>query len=559
MIYSIFASLLLVSSAASQTVGGNWETLGQIEGAAWLDVAGGALAVGPDFDGDGILEIAIGSNGHNNALGNQVGLLQLCSGRTGAILWEYEPIVSDQSPVTGSLISFVPDLNGDGVPDLLVGNSKYDGSKGGVVILSGLDGSLIREHFGVVGAVHSNGEQLGMSLLGTQDLDGDGLGDYFIGSSGSENLSGARLAGRIDCWSGGTGQLLWQRYGLNEGDFFGQTLVFGTDSFGTGLPDILTSTNEDFNGVSNAGMVYALFQLSGVILQSYPPDTTNPAQGFGVAIAVLPDLDGDQVEELIVGAPWFDSPNLRATGYVTMISSATGLPIWRTDGKVRNGNLGGALLAVEDLNQDGYQEIAVFQSLPFQTDHPRTLILNGRDGEVLWEFKGESQYTNFGVSMGSFDRNGDGLPELFIGEPGYGPGFPGRVVVLSLDPYLRNKGSLSLSGSAQSELRFQVDFPTSESGKSFGILASASGNSSTVIGGVKVPLTFDPFFLRSLQNPPANFRGTLNQEGNHLVQVRVPAGQLSNLIGTTLYFAAMSYSGTQASLSSVAIPIVVVP
>ncbi|MFK5956553.1 MAG: FG-GAP and VCBS repeat-containing protein [Planctomycetota bacterium] len=560
MIITILASLVLASPAALQTVGGDWDSLGQVEGALMAtDAIGGTLEVGPDLDGDGIPEFAVGSHGHLNAFGQQVGLLQLYSGKTGTILWEYEPLIPDSYPVTSGSLSFVSDLNGDGVADLLAGNLGFDGVKGKVVVLSGLDGSLIREHFGVVGTVQGAGEGLGAALLGLQDLDGDGFGDYLISSHKSENPAGDRSVGRIDCWSGATGFLLWQSYGRNESDFFGRTLTFGPDTSGIGQRDILTSTRENVNGVLDAGMVYTLSQPSGVILRSYPPATMEPLQGYGDALTTLPDLDGDSIDEIIVGARYFDTPNKQGAGYVTMLSSATGLPLWRTDGTVGHGSFGEDVMAVDDLNQDGYKDLLVYQPTLAQLDEPRVLVLNGRDGSILWEFKGESQYTGFGISMGAFDRTGDGIPELLIGEPLYGFSFPGRVVALTLDPFLRNRGSLSLSASAPSELRFQVDFPVSEAGKSFGILASSTGNSSTPLGGIDVPLTFDPFFQRSLQSPPPNFRGSLNSEGDHQVRVRVPAGQLTNLIGTTLYFAAISYSGTQASLSSVAVPIVVVP
>jgi len=559
MMMTILTSLILASPAALQTAGGDWDSLGQVEGAAWTEYLGGTLKVGPDIDGDGIPDFVVGSAGHENALSQRVGLLQLYSGKTGTILWEYEPLIPDSHPVTSGSLSFVSDLNGDGVADLLAGSSNHDGGKGKAVVLSGLDGSLIREHFGVVGTVHGYGEGLGVALLGIQDLDGDGFADYLMASHKSENSAGDQSAGRIDCWSGATGFLLWQSYGQNESDIFGRTLTFGPDTSGFGQRDILASTHEDVNGVSNAGMVYTLSQPSGVILRSYPSATMETNQGYGDALATLPDLDGDSIGEIVVSAPSFDTPSKQGAGYVTMLSSATGLPLWRTDGTVGHGDFGREILAVDDLNQDGYKDLLVYQPTLAQLDEPRVIVLNGRDGSILWEFKGESQYTGFGISMGAFDRTGDGIPELLIGEHLYGFSFPGRVVALTLDPFLRNRGSLSLSASAASELRFQVDFPVSEAGKSFGILASSTGNSSTPLGGIDVPLTFDPFFQRSLQSPPPNFRGSLNSEGDHQVRVRVPAGQLTNLIGTTLYFAAISYSGTQASLSSVAVPIVVVP
>ncbi len=104
-----------------------------------------------------------------------------------------------------------------------------------------------------------------------------------------------------------------------------------------------------------------------------------------------------------------------------------------------------------------------------------------------------------------------------------------------------------------------MDFPSTEAGKSFAILASTSANATTTFHGLDLPLGMDATFLWTLQSPPSAFRGILDNEGDGMVQGVVPSSVSLPFFGSTLYLAAVSFHGSQAGLSSAAVPVTVVP
>ena len=558
-----FTSALCISPLLAQMPGGEWELLGDHQGTAWFDGYGGALAVLPDLDGDGMPEVANGSHAYRDAQGQSVGRLQVLSGATGNVVWEYIPTMpslSTYSFITSDRITPVPDLNGDGIPDVVLGQRRFNYNEGRVEILSGLDGSFIRAHSGGVGPMHGLGEGLGFSVLGVEDISGDGLGDYLIGSAPAENSAGDSAAGKLSCYSGSDGQLLWQIVGYEESTGYGVALAQASDFNGDGLLDIYMSTSEDYLGFNDVGMIHVLSATQGQILASYPPTSLVTGEAYGLSLAVLPDFDGDSIEELLVGSPAFSSGGTFHAGSVELkLSSSPSSNYWRAEGDVVQGEFGRSIKVLSDLDQDGYPEIAVVQELPLNQVEPRLFVLSGMTGRTLWEFQGEDQYSGFGAAVAAFDRNSDGFSELVIAEPHWGLGLLGRLVVVSLRPYIFNQGELSLSASTQGELRFQLDFPSSEAGLPFAVLASSSGPGSFHYGGVGIPLTMDGTLQQTYRNPPPSFQGTLNGDGNHLVVTRIPTGSLASFIGTTMHFAAVTLVGGQPSLSSVAVPIEVLP
>lgn len=557
------AVTLFMPPLVAQMPGGEWKMLGDHQGTAWNDGYGGALAVLPDLNGDGLPEIANGSYAYKNAQGQIVGRLQVLSGASGNILWEYTPTVPaahNGTILTAGIIESVPDLDGDGVADILIGQRNFNGNEGRVEVLSGVDGAFIRHHSGSIGPVHGFGEGLGNSILGVEDISGDGLGDYLLGSPSAENSAGERSAGYLSCYSGLDGQLLWRIVGYAESVNYGATLAQASDFNGDGLPDIYMSTGEEYLGVNDLGMVHVVSATQGQILASYPPISLVNGEAYGGSLAVLPDLDGDSIEELLVGSKGFGSGGTFQAGSVELRMSGSPSSFhWRAEGDVVTGFFGSSIEVLSDLDQDGYPDIAVVQELPLNQDEPRVHILSGMTGRTLWELQGQDQYSGFGWAVGSMDRDGDGFSELVIAEPHWGIGYLGRLLVLSLEPFLVNDGTLTQSASTSGELRFQLDFPSTEAGLPFAVLASSSGPGSFSYGGVGIPLTMDATLQQVYRNPPPSFRGTLDGDGDHLVVTRLPAGSLSSFVGSTLHFAAVTLVGGQPSLSSVAVPIEVLP
>ena len=114
-------------------------------------------------------------------------------------------------------------MNGDGVPDFIVGAFLDDPAGGGTdagsaYVFSGADGSLLYQRTG-----DTAGDGFGFSVSGAGDVNGDGKADFIVGAIG-DDPGGLTNAGSAYVFSGADGSLLYQLTGDTAGDFFGQSV-----------------------------------------------------------------------------------------------------------------------------------------------------------------------------------------------------------------------------------------------------------------------------------------------------------------------------------------------
>ena len=154
----------------------------RLEGDSSEPLFGFTVASGADFDGDGRFDFAIGSC-RSLAQGGSQWLVHLVSSATGQQSWTREFAgdtevgnSSSEQKLSGPLL-VSPDVNDDGVPELLVSQRSSCGSDGKSTLttLSGMDGAILREV--ETGGRNSQGE---LDLL--DDLDADGVPDLVMGT-----------------------------------------------------------------------------------------------------------------------------------------------------------------------------------------------------------------------------------------------------------------------------------------------------------------------------------------------------------------------------------------
>jgi len=390
----------------------------------------------------------------------------------------------------GASIATLPDLDGDGLADLLVGAPNRQpldyGTKGHVFVLSGADGFILREHEG-----WNNGDRLGHAVALLPDLDGDGVPDYGAGAVWAENVAnphGPPSPGVAAAWSGATGAPLLTMVGAGKWECFGAALGALGDVDGDGVGDLLVTARfggapdgdatvapghvrfisgatgdilaqvvgdgpgdqlgwtsialPDLNGdglrdVAAAAWAWPSNQAIGQVLVLSGADGSTlghfegsaPGESFGYALAELPDLDGDGKPELAIGAPG----DIALKGHVAIVSPATGETLFEMDGTVTGDRYGMALAAVGDRDGDGVTELAV--GAPWWNSRTgRVLVVSPVTGKSLWNLQGHAAGDHFGEALQAVpDLTGDGLDELAVGAPlaPAGAAF-GRVSVTSL-------------------------------------------------------------------------------------------------------------------------------
>ncbi len=152
----------------------------QFDGQAVNEQLGTALAECGDVDLDGIADFIIASSEASPGLEELAGMAQVYSGASGALLWQFEGSAGGQRFAWS--VAGAGDVNADGYADLLFGSpyaDKLGAPQAGMAqAYSGLDGSLLYQIDG-----YYKNDNLGMSVAGGPDFNSDGYADLIIGAS----------------------------------------------------------------------------------------------------------------------------------------------------------------------------------------------------------------------------------------------------------------------------------------------------------------------------------------------------------------------------------------
>src|SRR5688572_753822 len=107
-----------------------------------------------------------------------------------------------------------------------------------------------------------------------------------------------------------------------------------------------------------AGAVFIFSGQDGTILRTL----TDGSAGFGFALANLGDLNGDGVNDLLIGSPQVDLADngiAEQFGRAWVFSGATGTEIRHFDGIAASAEFGFAVATIGDLNNDDVNEFAI--------------------------------------------------------------------------------------------------------------------------------------------------------------------------------------------------------
>jgi hypothetical protein len=159
---------------------------------------GVTLATLGDIDADGKPDLAVGSPAFRASV-FQEGRVELIRSSDGAVAATIAGTLTYHR--LGDSLEAVPDFNGDGQPDLLVGS--YSG--GTARLVSGADLSTLRD-LSIAGLPLYQSVRVGGSI----DFDGDGIRDFLLGSQGLAAVGTIRHGG-MRIVSGADGTVIFER------------------------------------------------------------------------------------------------------------------------------------------------------------------------------------------------------------------------------------------------------------------------------------------------------------------------------------------------------------
>jgi len=384
----------------------------------------------------------------------------------------------------GRSVSIAGDINGDGIDDLIIGadgaSPNGNDRAGTSYVLFGTQ-SEFPSSFDLDNLDGSNGfaiaginaaDDLGNSVSGAGDINGDGFDDLIIGADGvgangiinigsSYVLFGSNAGFDatfdLNDLDGSNGFAI---AGMNEFDLSGYSTSSAGDINGDGIDDlIIGAVLADVNDNIDAGASYILFGSSEEFPGTLSVSDLDGSNGFvinginiydnsGISVSSAGDVNGDGIDDLIIGASGPDAGGMTDTGasYV-LFGSAEGFPQTRSlseldgsNGFVINGineyDLSGrSVSSAGDINGDGIDDLIVgafradvggnidagstYVVFGSSDEFPGTFSLSDLDGSNGFILNGveASDYSGFSTS-GVGDINGDGIDDVIIGAPG---------------------------------------------------------------------------------------------------------------------------------------------
>ncbi len=404
-----------------------------------IGLFGFSVASVPDANGDGVADLLVGAR--NEAPGtspNFAGRAYLFSGATGVLL---HTLISPNEQFVGffgSSVAGVPDADGDGRGDLLVGAPDEMGGR--AYLFSGTTGALL---FELVSPNEESGGPFGHSVSSVPDADGDGRGDLLVGAFNEDPGVSPSGAGRAYLFSGATGAILSTLVSPNEetNGNFGYSVAGVPDADGDGRGDLLVGAYREDPGPTNSalGQAYLFSGATGTLLQSIDSPNPNFEGRFGFSVAGVPDTNGDGRGDLLIGAFGEDPGTVPdETGRAYLFSGATGtlLHTLASPNEEQDGNFGYSVARVPDADGDGRGDLLIGAPNEDPGLSPaaagRAYLFSGASGTLLFELSSlnEELGGEFGFSVaGVPDTDGDGRGDLLVGARDEGLG--GRVYLFS--------------------------------------------------------------------------------------------------------------------------------
>jgi hypothetical protein len=262
----------------------------------WQELAGdnagamfGASVAALDNDGDGDLDLAVGSLGDGKPLIGQpldgsirfFNVSNLSADETGT---NPQYGVSNSGEMFGFAMCYA-DINGD--EGLLIGAPFADINNYGAVVLYT---ALTHSSTTLANVSPTTDANLGFAVAAGSDITGDGTAD-FIASAPNAGT------GTVFAWEGSqlTGQAL---DGSNNGEKFGYSLAITDDANFNGSNDLVVGAPEADNGKGR----FAVHDMSSPSQDVLHAEDGLTGQLFGSAVATAGDINQSTKSEILVGA-----------------------------------------------------------------------------------------------------------------------------------------------------------------------------------------------------------------------------------------------------------------
>jgi len=412
-----------------------------------------------DVNGDGYDDLLIGSSMNSDG-GYRSGQTYLIFGRAGGWMKDADLSSADASffgenaeDNSGSGVSGVGDVNGDGYDDILIGafhNNEGGDNAGQSYLIFGkpsgwsMDTSLSSADASFIG--EESGDYSGSCLSGAGDVNGDGYDDILIGVDSNDEYGSYTgqtylIFGKPTGWSKDTDLSSADASFVGEdgSDHCGYSVSGASDVNGDGYDDILITSIWD--------KVYLIFGKPTGWSMDTPMSNANADASFmgedsqdycGASVSGAGDVNGDGYDDILIGAPYNDDGGENTGQAYLVFGKATG---WTFDtdlsavdasfqGENVNDNSSIPVSGAGDVNGDGYDDILIgaygndeggdlagqtYLILGKSFGWGMDTNLSNADASFIGEESGDCSGSRL---SGAGDVNGDGNHDIIIGASG---------------------------------------------------------------------------------------------------------------------------------------------
>ena len=339
----------------------------------------------------------------------------------------------------GTSVVFLGDADGDGLDDLAIGAPKsddYAGDAGTVYVLTGATTGTITLSDATASTWGTSTTDNAGEVIGAPgDVDGDGYADLLIGAEKDDAYgSDAGIAWLVlgpftnGAWDLSSADA--ELYGPAGGEA-GYAVSTAGDQDGDGQADVLVGAHETDDPVSNAGSAHLVLAPSGALAVEDGITLLGEATGdkAGSAVAGGSDLDGDGVDDVLVGAREYTSSGSKQGRFYLLFGPVSAdMSLADADeivtGPRQDARLGATLTMTGDVDGDGYPDFAAGApeddgagdktgATYLFSGHASGLSLAGATALV----QGSSAKPEFGTAIAAGEVDGDGHADLLIGGP----------------------------------------------------------------------------------------------------------------------------------------------